>query len=309
MLRCTTTGITPACSTARSRWRAAGSFRFPLRVARCIRACSSRRTSTSGRSPSRATFPCTARVRASSWRCPTTSPANSSTRRSTCVPISMPAIRAQIRGCTVGLSEYDHTGHTWSRALLQDEYGVPPEAVRWVIARREATRPPIRHFFTPPPGVRLEYAPPEKYLSKMLLDGEIDVLINPNEPGVLHRAARPRAPPRSPITAPRSAPTTPAPASVPIQHVLGVRKELLQAHPVAGRATGGGVQGGRRIGARNLRAAGARRTRCPCCCCTVPAPRSAPRSRRSCGIITVRACPSRTLTFDEFFRPQAKSRA
>jgi 4,5-dihydroxyphthalate decarboxylase len=140
---------------------------------------------------------------------------------------------SEIAGCTIGLSEYDHTGHTWSRALLQDEYGVPPEAVKWIVARREETRPPIRHFFKPPAGVSITYAPPEKYLAKMLLDGEIDVMINPGEPSCfVEQPDRVRRLVQDHLAAERAYYTRTG--ICPIQHVLGVRKELIEAHPWLG---------------------------------------------------------------------------
>ena len=137
---------------------------------------------------------------------------------------------SQLAGRVIGLSEYDHTGHTWARALLQDEFGVPPEAAQWVVARREATRPPIRHFFQPPANVKLTYAPDEKYLSQMLLDGEIDAMINPGIPDCFiehpdkirrlidnHEKEERAYFERTGVC--------------PVQHVLGVRKELLTKHP------------------------------------------------------------------------------
>ena len=142
---------------------------------------------------------------------------------------------SQLAGKTVGLSEYDHTGHTWARALLQDEFGVPPEAVRWVVARREASRPPIRHFFKPPANVELINAPPEKHLSQMLLDGEIDAMINPGTPDCFtehpdkirrlvssHEKEERAYFERTGIC--------------PIQHVMGVRPQLLAEHPWLGAA-------------------------------------------------------------------------
>jgi 4,5-dihydroxyphthalate decarboxylase len=142
---------------------------------------------------------------------------------------------SQLAGMKIGLSEYDHTGHTWSRALLQDEFGVPPQAVHWIIARREATRPPIRHYFQAPEGVRIDYAPDDKFLSQMLLDGEIDAMINPGTPNCFkehpdrvhrliadHRQAERDYFERTGIC--------------PIQHVLGVRKALLAEHPWLGEA-------------------------------------------------------------------------
>lgn len=137
---------------------------------------------------------------------------------------------SEIAGCTVGLSEYDHTGHTWARALLEDEYGIAPAAVKWVVAKRESSKPPIRHFFKPPSDVALENALPEKDLSTMLLDGEIDVLINPHKPGcfVEHPDKVRRLIANHQVVERGYFEKT---EICPIQHVFGVRKDLVREKP------------------------------------------------------------------------------
>lgn len=137
---------------------------------------------------------------------------------------------SQIRGSIVGLSEYDHTGHTWARALLQDEYGVAPADVKWVVAKREKSKPPIRHFFTPPADVALQNAPSEKDLSSMLLDGEIDVLINPHKPdGFGEQPARMRRLIANHENVERA--YFERTGICPVQHVFGIRKDLVLDDP------------------------------------------------------------------------------
>ena len=142
---------------------------------------------------------------------------------------------SEIRGCRVGLAEYDHTGHTWARALLEDEFGVPPSSIKWFVARRERTSPSIDHFFEPPADVSIENVGPEKYLSKMLLDGDIDVLINPNpplcfveHPDKIRRLVRNHGEAERAYFAKTGI--------CPIMHVVGIRKELLRDNPDLGDA-------------------------------------------------------------------------
>ncbi|MGH6860032.1 MAG: hypothetical protein ACRECY_07245 [Phyllobacterium sp.] len=142
---------------------------------------------------------------------------------------------SQIAGCTIGLSEYDHTGHAWARALLEDEYSISPSAVKWIVAKRESSKPPIRHFFEPPSNVALKNASPEQDLSTMLLDGEIDVLINPHKPGcfvehpdkVRRLIANHEAVERDYFEKTNIC---------PVQHVFGVRKELVRSDPDLARS-------------------------------------------------------------------------
>ncbi|MEI4488623.1 hypothetical protein V8J36_20710 [Frigidibacter sp. MR17.14] len=135
-----------------------------------------------------------------------------------------------IKGMRVGLSEYDHTGHTWARILLEDGYAISPADVSWICARRETSKPPLKHDFVPPAGVSLTYAPAEKTLSQMLLDGEIDVLLNPNSPSCF--AEQPERVRRL-LDDPRQSEVAYLRAGglCPIQHVLGIRRELASAHP------------------------------------------------------------------------------
>jgi 4,5-dihydroxyphthalate decarboxylase len=135
-----------------------------------------------------------------------------------------------IRGLRIGMAEYDHTGHTWARALLEDEYGVGSSDVTWVIARREKTSAPLSHPFEAPPSVRVEYAAPEKFIAQMLLDGEIDVLVNPRPPScfVEHPDKVRRLIENHGDVERRYFAKT---GICPIMHVLGVRKELLDRHP------------------------------------------------------------------------------
>ncbi len=137
---------------------------------------------------------------------------------------------ASMRGLRVGLSEYDHTGHTWARVLMQDVYGVAPQDVTWISARREEDRPSLKQDFTPPPDVTLSYGRPDNTLSRMLLDGEIDVLINPNTPSCFSQ---------SPDRVRRLFPDYRAAELVdyrktgicPILHVLGIRRDLVERAP------------------------------------------------------------------------------
>jgi 4,5-dihydroxyphthalate decarboxylase len=137
---------------------------------------------------------------------------------------------SDIAGLRVGLAEYDHTAHIWTRALLEDVFGLAPAAVRWVVARREATNKPITHRIEPPPEVFIDYAPPDKYLARMLLDGDIDVLINPRPPSCFDEApdrVRRLVTDYEYVEQEYYRRT----GNCPIQHVLGVRRELLRQDP------------------------------------------------------------------------------
>jgi len=87
-----------------------------------------------------------------------------------------------LRGKKVGVPEYQVTAAVWVRGLLQHEYGVSPKEMKWFTGGLEN---PGREEKIPihlPPSIKILPIPPEKTLSKMLEEGEIDALITPRVP-------------------------------------------------------------------------------------------------------------------------------
>ncbi|HXR13399.1 MAG TPA: hypothetical protein VN740_01985 [Solirubrobacteraceae bacterium] len=98
-------------------------------------------------------------------------------------PVDRPQALA---GARIGVPEWTQTATVYARGLLQHEYGVALEDVRWVQA---GTNEPGRTegvAVTLPAGVRLE-AMPEHTLNDLLLAGEIDALIAAHPPRAFER--------------------------------------------------------------------------------------------------------------------------
>lgn len=88
----------------------------------------------------------------------------------------------EIRGRVVGVPEYQMTAPVWQRGIFQEEYGVHPREILW---RNGGEETPGRIEKVPlklPSEIRLEPIPPEKTLSRMLDEGEIDALFTAREP-------------------------------------------------------------------------------------------------------------------------------
>lgn len=135
-----------------------------------------------------------------------------------------------LRGCRIGVPEYQLTAIVWARAILQDDHGIRPEDVVWVRGGIDTPGRPEKVRLQLPPGVRLEDAPEGETISSMLDRGDIDAFIAPRPPG---GAAR-----RNPgISWLFEDPTKAArgyygrTGVFPIMHVLGVRRELATMHP------------------------------------------------------------------------------
>lgn len=80
-------------------------------------------------------------------------------------------------GKKVGVPEYQITAAVWIRGLLQHEYGVPPEKMKWFTGgvenpgREEKLKPDL------PKNLDIQWIGPDQTLSSMLERGEVDALI------------------------------------------------------------------------------------------------------------------------------------
>jgi 4,5-dihydroxyphthalate decarboxylase len=135
-----------------------------------------------------------------------------------------------LKGCRIGVPEYQLTANVWARSILQDDYGVRPEDVTWVRGGIDEPGRPEKIKLSLPPDVRMENAPEGDTISAMLDRGDIDAFIAPrppggaaaNNPNVGWLFADPTA------TAKEYYKRT---GIFPIMHVVGIRNELAAQHP------------------------------------------------------------------------------
>jgi 4,5-dihydroxyphthalate decarboxylase len=132
-----------------------------------------------------------------------------------------------LKGCRIGVPEYQLTAVVWARSILQDDYGVNLEDVTWVRGGIDTPGRPEKIKLDLPPGVTIEAAPEGRTISDLLDKGEIDAFIAP------------RPPSGAALSNPNVAwlfddPTTVAKdyyrrtGIFPIMHVVGIRKELAE---------------------------------------------------------------------------------
>jgi 4,5-dihydroxyphthalate decarboxylase len=135
-----------------------------------------------------------------------------------------------LKGCRIGVPEYQLTAIVWARALLQDDFGVSPADVAWVRGGIDTPGRPEKIKLELPADVRVEAAPAGRTITEMLMDGEIDAFIAPRPPG-------PAALARPEVGWLFEDPTAAAKdyyrrtGVFPIMHVVGIRKELAARHP------------------------------------------------------------------------------
>jgi len=93
-----------------------------------------------------------------------------------------------LRGKTIGTPGYSSTSLTWIRGIIQDEYGVKPEDIEWVVASWDSSAKDVGKVSKQenilPEGISICTGPEGKDESDLLESGEVDALFHAAEPRV-----------------------------------------------------------------------------------------------------------------------------
>jgi 4,5-dihydroxyphthalate decarboxylase len=79
-----------------------------------------------------------------------------------------------LKGKRIGVPEYQQTAALWTRAALEQLYGVRAQDMEWWMERPEERSHGGATGFRPPPDIKFHRIPPEKSIATMILDGELD---------------------------------------------------------------------------------------------------------------------------------------
>lgn len=90
-----------------------------------------------------------------------------------------------LRGRRVGVPEYQITAALWVRGLLRDDHGVEPRDLHWFVGGLREPSFSERLAHAPPPGVRIERIPGDRWLEDMLATGDLDALVTVTPPPCL----------------------------------------------------------------------------------------------------------------------------
>jgi 4,5-dihydroxyphthalate decarboxylase len=90
---------------------------------------------------------------------------------------------ADLAGRRIGTMVWDMAAAVWLRGILEEHYGLPARSPIYVNAGLDEPRPGEDHPQEYPEGYAIEHAGPERTLSAMLAEGEIDALYTARAPG------------------------------------------------------------------------------------------------------------------------------
>ena len=156
-----------------------------------------------------------------------------------------------MKGKRVGTPEWQLTANVWTRALLEEDYGVKPSDIRWVRGGLEEPGRKEKVAIALPPGVVVEDIGPEQTLNAMLQAGEIDAFIGPRAPTSF-------VPSNTSLGWVFEDPTKEAmdyyrrTRIFPMMHIVGVRRSIADAHPWLPMALLKAFERSKRIALENL---------------------------------------------------------
>lgn len=133
-------------------------------------------------------------------------------------------------GKRVGIAEWQLTANVWTRAFLQDDFGVEPADITWMRGGIEEKGRVEKLELNLSKDIHIENIKPTQTLGKMIEAGEIDAYIGPRAPLCFHPGNENL---RWLFADPMKAALDYYRKSniFPIMHLIGVKRELVKRHP------------------------------------------------------------------------------
>ena len=135
-----------------------------------------------------------------------------------------------LRCKTVGTPEFQVSAGVWIRGILADRHGVPVDSVRYLTGGQESPGRTEKAPLQLSTDLDISRIAPDRTLSAMLAEGEIDALYTPRIPGPFAaRDPRVRRVFTDTVAAEKEYFT--ATGIFPIMHVVVVRRDVYERHP------------------------------------------------------------------------------
>ena len=139
-----------------------------------------------------------------------------------------------LRGRTIATPGYSSTSLTWLRGIVQHEYGVSPEEIKWFVSAKDssagATGSVSKQESMVPKGLSVSKGPAGKDESDMLESGEVDALFHAAEPRA-YIEGHPKVARLFPDFRKAERAYFKKTGIFPIMHAVAIRNNLIDQHP------------------------------------------------------------------------------
>lgn len=139
-----------------------------------------------------------------------------------------------LRGKTIATPGYSSTSLTWIRGIVQEEYGVKPTDVRWIVASKDSAAKVAgkvsKQESLLPEGVPIVAGPAGKDESDLLESGEADALFHAAEPRA-YIEKHPKVARLFPDYRSAERAWFAKTGIFPIMHVVAIKKDTVERHP------------------------------------------------------------------------------
>lgn len=139
-----------------------------------------------------------------------------------------------LKGKSIATPGYSSTSLTWIRGILQDEYGIKPEDVKWVVARKDSSTALSGKVSSQenviPKGISVRQGPVGVDESELLTSGEVDALFHAVVPKAFV-AGNPEVARLFSDSKSAEQAYYRKTGIFPIMHAVAVRRSLIEANP------------------------------------------------------------------------------
>ena len=140
-----------------------------------------------------------------------------------------------LKGRKIGTTGYSSSSLTWIRGMLQEEYGVSPMDVEWVLAKKDSSadvsgKKASKQEQMLPEGLKMSHGTPGSDESDLLMKGEVDALLHAVQPKAFVKGD-PRVTRLFPDSRKVEQEYYRKTGIFPMMHAVAVRKVLLDKEP------------------------------------------------------------------------------
>ena len=139
-----------------------------------------------------------------------------------------------LKGKTIATAGYATSSLTWIRGILNDEYGVKPEDINWVISRKDSAEKATGKVSSQeqllPKELNISFGPEGMSESDLLAEGLVDAVFHAAEPQA-YIDGHPKISRLFPDSAGVEQDYYQRTGIFPIMHAVAIRKSLIAEHP------------------------------------------------------------------------------